>query len=1696
MPFRNAGRPRSWRPFAALAWLVLVLPFGTSAEVGSAPLFATEARAPAMDLTTGAAAESQVVEPAAVERTRIARVDYGRLDAVRDAVESGQSESLRLNLFYDVEFEASIERSAPTASGYSLSGPLRDVPFGRVVLVVNGKYTLGRVYTPEGVYAIRTTGEMQTVEQMRPEPLRCATPAPPDPPAPRESRVDVPYSFRPGPRVAGPVSKPADVAISNRFGVAGETPRGATSGATAVADKGDVVDVLVVYPSFVREIEGGYEPMLAMIDLDIATANEAYAASGVEMGVKLAAAVEVEYDRFLEERFSDKANLVLWYEAVEHLAGKDDGYLDGVHELRDRHAADQVLMHLGGEIHDEVGNYAIGGIAFVAYDVSAEALEESGFSVALSGDGTTVAHELGHNMGLLHDRHDDVGNEPFPYSHGFVYEHAALRGEGTYYNPRVYGTIMSQYSGVGYAGYVLAFSDPDRSHPEDPDLKLGVPGDEPSSAPDGPADAVRHLNEVRGILANVRARADADPCKYALSGDEGVLPATGGTYRVHVETGADCAWTVSRGEWVESVSEASGAGSGEIAYTIEANDGWERPVEVVVAGRLHTRRQAGSRPITPVCERSSEIRARLVVNHPDRYPILYGPSTPCRELNFDAAYLASVRTLRYTHSKSDRGIDGSGLRPGDFDGLTGLLELEFEKVKALPPDLFYGLNGLRILNFDTRFNEESTFTNIAPGAFRGLPGLIQLRIWGHRLDAFYAGIFEGMPRLLRLDILGKWYLEEREPPATTIGQGAFWELSNLLSLRVADHRLTPLDAGVFDELHKLTRLLLFGNSLSALPVGVFAELSKLESLSLHSNRLTALPVGVFDGLTSLEQLGLYDNRLSALEPGLFDGLAKLESLILFGNRLNRLPANLFNGLSNLKFLFLSENRLSDLKPGTFGSLSSLQSLDLNENGIATLEPGVFEGLTNLHEIFLGGNGLRGLSPGVFEGLAALWRLALWGNRLGRVPVGAFDGLDRLGELNLRRGGVTSFEPGVFDDKRVLSRMTLQDNQLRDLEPGALRGLKLFDFDLRGNPGTPFTFAPTPVALPVTEPSAGQPMEVAVEVASAAPFQVNAALSASGGSLSRREVRIAPGHVRAETAVTVTPDGDGPVIVRVDGRPSVVSNLVRCNTGGLMGLTSGYCYRGVRVAAGPPLVLYGFQDRELTLGRAAETIDLAGVFSYFLGAADYSASSSNEAVAAVAVEDGTLTVTPGATGTATVTVTATGADGETRTRHFAVTVRVPSVPLFLSGSNSDRQGFVRLINHSDRAGEVRITAIDDGGARREPVTLRVGANAVAHFNTGDLERGNAAKGLTGGIGFGEGGWRLEFESALDIEALAYVRTADGFLTGMHDLAPLEGHSHRVPIFNPAENVEQVSRLRVINPGRAPAEVTVRGVDDAGASPGSDLRFTVPVGAVREFTAADLESGGGGLKGALGDGEGKWRLVVESEAPIEAMNLLENVATGHLTNLSSVPGPPDGNGGYHVPLFPAASDPLGRQGFARVVNRSGRAGTVEIAAFDDSGASYGPLELALGAGETAHFNSKDLELGNAGQGSVGEHRDGRRRLASGVDQRSRHRGAVVHTHGRRFSYRDARCGEANGRAAVRGRVQSRRQSEPGEPAAPRESDRGGYEGDDPRNRRRGRVVRRRGAGDRARGRCADADGGGSGGRGALGEVRRLLGPVAAR
>ena len=222
----------------------------------------------------------------------------------------------------------------------------------------------------------------------------------------------------------------------------------------------------------------------------------------------------------------------------------------------------------------------------------------------------------------------------------------------------------------------------------------------------------------------------------------------------------------------------------------------------------------------------------------------------------------------------------------------------------------------------------------------------------------------------------------------------------------------------------------------------------------------------------------------------------------------------------------------------------------------------------------------------------------------------------------------------------------------------------------------------------------------------------------------------------------------------------------------------------------------------------------------------------------------------------------------------------SLPLVLAADTAGLEGFVRIINRSAQAGNVNIRAIDDHGMRFDG-SLAIDAMAAIHINSRDLERGNP------GIGNGEGNWRLELTTNLDIQPLAYIRTADGFVTAMHDVAPVSGMEHSVPFFNPGSNTRQVSRLRIFNPGSTNAEVTITGRDDAGDdAPGGTVRFTLPARSARTLTAQALEAGGAGFNGRLGDGAGKWRLSVTSNVAIQVMSLLAS-PTGHISNLSTAP-----------------------------------------------------------------------------------------------------------------------------------------------------------------------------------------------------------------
>ena len=241
----------------------------------------------------------------------------------------------------------------------------------------------------------------------------------------------------------------------------------------------------------------------------------------------------------------------------------------------------------------------------------------------------------------------------------------------------------------------------------------------------------------------------------------------------------------------------------------------------------------------------------------------------------------------------------------------------------------------------------------------------------------------------------------------------------------------------------------------------------------------------------------------------------------------------------------------------------------------------------------------------------------------------------------------------------------------------------------------------------------------------------------------------------------------------------------------------------------------------------------------------------------------------------------------RTPSWAVTATssrwlLPLVPPDIGTAPS---GLVRILNRSNQAGTVRILAIDDTGQRFGPVTLSMDANETVNFSSGQLEQGDESKGLSGGVGDGTGHWRLELDSTLDIEPLAYVRSADGSLASVHDAVASRSMRHHVLTFNPGRNLGQRSLLRLVNTSGLDTDVVITGRDDAGAAAAGEVRLTLPADEVRTLSAQALEAGGDDFEGRFGDGTGKWQVFVTAGRPIQVMSLLSS--PGNLVNLSAGP-----------------------------------------------------------------------------------------------------------------------------------------------------------------------------------------------------------------
>lgn len=300
-----------------------------------------------------------------------------------------------------------------------------------------------------------------------------------------------------------------------------------------------------------------------------------------------------------------------------------------------------------------------------------------------------------------------------------------------------------------------------------------------------------------------------------------------------------------------------------------------------------------------------------------------------------------------------------------------------------------------------------------------------------------------------------------------------------------------------------------------------------------------------------------------------------------------------------------------------------------------------------------------------------------------------------------------------------------------------------------------------------------------------------------------------------------------------------------------------------------------------------------------------------------------------------------------------------VPLVYAGSESQYQSLVRISNRSEFSGTIQVVAIDDIGQRKQPITLELDRFQTIQLSASELEQGSRTLGIDQGIGVGVGNWRLEITSGLAMDANSYVRTRDDLLVSMHDTVPMRDGRHHILTFFPLSDPKRVSTLRLINPNDTLAEVLVTSFDDQGNKNGSASLRLAP-GASTFIGSEELEVENEIVRGALDPTDSIRQLWIDSDSPIQVMNLVES-SSGHTTNISSVIEATRSEFTW-IAIPSSLLENEMRRGFIRFVNLSEKSGFINLTAQDGGPTNYPNIQIPIDGNAAVHLRASDIEKGN--------------------------------------------------------------------------------------------------------------------------------------
>ena len=959
--------------------------------------------------------------------SRLVEIDFGQLSQVtkspvgpKDPVTGKPTEpqALVLNLFDDVVLTGIVEHVEPTSSGHSLWGRLDGVGLGTFTLVVNGRMVIGTVRTPDAVYTIRTAGDGTYVIRQIDE------------------------SSLP------PLGEPLEPPLSPLSPL---SPRDAPAEADDVlSDDGSEIDVMVVYTPLAKHREGGRAAIEALIDLFVAETNQAYAISGVTHRIRLVLREEVDYTE------DGGSSLEL-----QRLSNGSDGHMDHVHERRDMYGADLV--------HILVGRSDVCGRAWINRGESPADGEALGFGLTVDYCGGLVfAHELGHNMGLRHDRYQ-LGVPRTGSHYGYVNQRMfepGAPGSARWHTIMASGTqcwAIAEY----YCERIGYFSNPENNYNGDP---MGVPADHPSTGVDGPADAVGTLDDRRGITANFRRSSSSPTPRVGLTMSPYWLAENGGvstvTATLHRPSSADTIVTVS----ASPADAVSMSGNG----TLTVPAGETVSIGTVTITGIDNDGQASDSIVTISATAANTSSLGAIDPEPVALAIADDETTPVVTLSLSPSEIAEHEGWTFVTAMLDNGSSADTTVTVSATPADAVEEISSDPL-TIPAGQTESIGfGVRFQAVDNDELAEATQTVTVSGTSENAQGVagpenVTLTIIDDEAPLFAA---DSIAYTFTTGIAGSRFLPEAEfgngkltyslspapsndviftpgPPAR-IGVSATFvaagETSYTLTATDADgdtdtmtisitvrKGVCPNSAAVSGYsdpgiVHDCEALLAFRDTLSVdqslnwdedLPIdewkGVELANGRVFGLRMSSEGIVGTIPSELGNLSNLQGLSLWGNRLTGGIPKELGSLANLRSLWLSGNQLTGVIPKELGNLSNLRSLYLGGNQLTGEIPPELGGLSNLQGLRLWGNQLTGEIPPELGGLSNLEVLWLSGNQLTGVIPKEFGNLSNLERLYLNDNQLtGEIPTELGD-LANLQVLYLRGNLLTGCVPDGLRD---------------------------------------------------------------------------------------------------------------------------------------------------------------------------------------------------------------------------------------------------------------------------------------------------------------------------------------------------------------------------------------------------------------------------------------------------------------------------------------------------------------------------------------------------------------------------------------------------------------------------------------------------------------------------------------------------------